>query len=329
MTEFLPPFTLLKPATVAEVVSMRRANEDAVYVAGGTDLLVNMRRGIGEHRTLIDLTGLAEIGDIMVLERGIKIGAGVKLAALAGHPEVAAAYPLIAQAAAAVAGPTHRGFATVGGNLCLDTRCIYYNQSHWWRQSNDYCLKYKGSKCHVAPKSKFCFAAFSGDLAPALIALDAEVELVGPAGTRRLPLCEIYRDDGMDYLKLGAGEFIAAVRVDRPSASRAMAYEKVRVRDAIDFPLAGVAVVLGRDGDTLDHLAIALTGTNSCPLRVTGLDTLIGKPFDEDMAETILRLVAKQIQPMKSTLTPSTYRRSVATRLAVALVRRLWQQTAG
>src|SRR4029453_6825726 len=150
---------------------------------------------------LIDMTGVTELREIKADARMLEIGAAVTLSELAAHPDVSAHYPVVAQAAHVIAGPTHRNMGTVGGNLCLDTRCIYYNQSEWWRAANHHCLKTTGDICHVAPKSHgVCFATFSGDLAPALLTLGAEVELMGPAGRRTLPLNDLYighaRHDG-------------------------------------------------------------------------------------------------------------------------------------
>jgi 4-hydroxybenzoyl-CoA reductase subunit beta len=321
--EVMNDFTLLRPESVADAMRCRRENPNADFLAGGTDLLVNRRRGIGDADTLIDLTAVGEIAEITITDNGLTVGAGVRLADLVRHDIICRDYPILAQAAKAIAGPTHQRFATVGGNICLDTRCIYYNQSQWWRQSNDFCLKYKGEICHVAPKSKICFAAFSGDLAPAMLVLGAEVELAGLDGTRRIPLQDLYTDDGAVHLTLGDGEFVVALHVPPPQAWNTF-YKKVRVRESIEFPLAGVAVALGRDGDRLSHLGLAFTGTNPRPILVDGLEELVGETLSEDVQERILRLANKQIRPMKSTFSPSTYRRSVATKLALHVIRELW-----
>jgi len=302
---------------------MACANSDARFLAGGTDLIVNLRRGIGEARTLIDLSGIDDMTAMTYDDGGLMIGAGVHLAELEGDQVIAKHYPVIAEAAGEIAGPTHRKFATVGGNLCLDTRCIYYNQSHWWRQSNDYCLKYRGDICHVAPKSKICFAAFSGDLAPALLILNAQVQIAGPDGSNWIDLQDLYVDDGAAPLALPENSLVVAVKVP-PAEDTVTAYRKVRVRESIDFPLAGVAVSLKRQGDNLDDLAIAFTGTNPRPMRVQGLDAVIGSALDEAALDQVRRLTNKQIKPMKSTFSPSTYRRAVAVKLAVKTVQDLW-----
>jgi 4-hydroxybenzoyl-CoA reductase subunit beta len=195
--EYLPHFDLLRPKTVDEALALRRENPEAHLLAGGTDLIVNIRRGIVDLSTVIDLTGIAEIRGIARQDDGgLRIGAAVTLAELLEDRQLAGDYPALCEAAAEVAASSHREVATVGGNLCLDTRCLYYNQSEWWRSANAYCLKHRGEVCHVAPSGKHCFAAFSGDLAPAVMVLGGTVEIAGPDGRRTVPLGEIYEDDG-------------------------------------------------------------------------------------------------------------------------------------
>ncbi len=314
----LPEFHLLHPATVAEAVAMGQEEPGARFVAGGTDLLVNMRRLIAAPPTLIDLTDVAEMREITVEDGTLVVGAAATLAELAADPRVRRTWPVLATAAGTVAGPTHRQVATVGGNLCLDTRCIYYNQSEWWRWANDYCLKERGEVCHVAPGAPRCWAAFSGDLAPAALVMGAEAVVAGPDGARTMPLDDLYGDDGATPFRLGAGELLTAIRVPDPGGLRGD-YAKSRVRGAIDFPLAGVAVALRRDGDHLADLRVALTATNVRPDLVTGTETLLHGPLDDDRLSALERLVGKQIQPMRSTVTSSQYRR----RVAAALLRRL------
>ena len=183
----LPNFQYLRPATAADALRLRAANPASQYIAGGTDLLPNLRRGLASPAAVIDLGAIAELTEIAEQGNALRIGSGVSLARIAAHPAVTARLPALAQAAASVAGPTHRAAATLGGNLCLDTRCSYYNQSEAWRAGNNYCMKRDGDGCRVAKKSKRCYAAFSGDVAPALIALNTEVEILGADGSRRQP----------------------------------------------------------------------------------------------------------------------------------------------
>jgi len=325
--EYMPQFRLHRPRSIAEALDVQRDSPGARYVAGGTDIIVNMRRGMVATEALIDVTGIDEIAGIEhdAATGALRIGAGVTLARLAADAEVRRRFRVVATAAGSVAGNTHRQAATVGGNLCLDTRCVFYNQGEWWRRSNDYCLKYRGQVCHVAPSGSHCFAAFSGDLAPALLVLGAEVEIAGAEGSRTIPLDGMYADDGAAHLLLGAGELVAAVRL--PAADGVLAdYAKSRARGAIDFPLAGVAVALSRRGDTLSHLAVAFTGTNSRPIRIAGTEALLGAPLDDDAVQALARMLPKQMQPMSSTFTPAKYRRRVVINLTTTLARRLYRE---
>src|SRR5664279_4030859 len=283
-----------------------------------------MRRGISSPDLLIDLSGIDELTEIKSNGRGVTIGAGVTIAALARNPVIATQYRALAQAAEAIAGPGHRNMGTIGGNLCLDTRCIYFNQSEWWRSANAYCLKHRGDVCHVAPQGQRCHAAFSGDLAPALLVYGAEIDIAGPQGQRRIPLSDLYVEDGKAHLTLVAGELIVAVHLssDPPPS----AYEKVRVRGAIDFPLAGAAAALSASGTNVGSLRIALTGTNSRPFLLAGTEAFAGRPVDEKLLQEIDRLVQKQVQPMRTTIASANYRRVAAAALARRLTARLFAQ---
>jgi 4-hydroxybenzoyl-CoA reductase subunit beta len=330
----LPHFRILNPKTLEEAIAARADNPNAMPLGGGTDLVVNIRRGIEAPPVLIETGRIAELRAIAADAGRLEIGASVTLAEIARHPGVVAHYPVVAEAAGSIAGPTHRNMGTLGGNLCLDTRCIYYNQSEWWRQANDHCLKTTGTVCHVAPKSRgVCFATFSGDLAPALLVLDAEVDLVGPEGRRTLPLRDLYigharhdgsaEGDGKTYLALRPGELVAAARVGVAAGLRS-GYDKMRIRRSIEYPVAGVAAALRRDGATLADLRVAITGTNPRPVLLAGTRELCGGPLDARVFAGLDALVRDQIMSMKTTFTPGSYRRRVAGVLAARLVRRLF-----
>ena len=329
----LPEFELLTPSTVDEIVAARRDNPGARLLGGGTDLTVNIRRGIESPPVLIDTNGVASLRDIVVDDSTLSVGASVRLVELAEHADVRAVFPVVAEAAHSIAGPTHREMGTVGGNICLDTRCIFYNQSAWWRGANNHCLKTVGEMCHVAPKSKgVCFATFSGDLAPALLTLDATVDLAGPDGTRTMPLNDLYigysrqdgsTGDGKNYLSLEPGEFVTAVHAKTVPGLRS-AYDKLRIRRSIEYPVAGCAVALRRDGDTLADLRVAFTGTNPRPVLLEGTAELCGGALDDRVFTGLDDLVRDQVMAMKTTFTPGHYRRRVAGVLAKRLVIRLF-----
>jgi 4-hydroxybenzoyl-CoA reductase subunit beta len=333
----LPDFEVVRPKTLDALIAARAAHPQSSLLGGGTDLIVNIRRGIVAPKILIETNGVTELRGIAVSANELAIGAAVTLTELAAHPEVVRYYPVVAQAAAHIAGPTQRNMGTVGGNLCLDTRCIFYNQSEWWRDANRHCLKTIGTMCHVAPKSRgVCFATFSGDLAPALLILDAEIDIAGPAGRRAIPLAALYigyarqdepvteiRGDGKYYLALRAGEIVTGVRAKNTPGLRS-AYDKIRIRRSIEYPVTGVAVALQREGDTLADLRVAFTGTNPRPVRLAGTERLCGGPLDARVIAGLDALVRDQIMAMKTTFTPGHYRRRVAGVLARRLVQRLF-----
>jgi len=344
----LPEFTLAHPTTMAAAAALLA--EGGRALGGGTDLLPNLRRGLEHPSRLVDLGHVAGLDAIESDGGALAIGAGVTLARLADDARVAQALPALADAARSVAGPGHRSAATLGGNLCQDTRCVYYNQSAWWRSSNGWCLKRVpgsgpmsgpaprggssdpaepdplergGAICHVAPQGQRCHAAFSGDVAPVLLAAGAQVEVATPDGPRRMPLAQLYRDDGAAHLTLVPGEFVARVLLRAPVPGQRSAYRKARTRGAMDFPLAGVGVVLALRDGALTELGVGISGTNSFPLALAGTEAFVGQRVDDTMLAALGKLVQKQVGPMRSTVTASNHRRQVAAVLAQRLVREL------
>jgi len=334
----LPEFRVLNPKSLDEVIAARAANPQSMPLGGGTDIVVNIRRGIVAPPVLIDMNRVQEMRAIKADANALEIGASVRLSELSANTGVIEHYSVVAEAVAHIAGPTQRNMGTVGGNLCLDTRCIFYNQSEWWRDANHHCLKTTGTVCHVAPKSRgVCFATFSGDLAPALLTLGAEVDIAGPAGRRTIPLEKLYigfarqdvpvtetQGDGKFYLSLRPGEIVTTVRVKNTPGLRS-AYDKIRIRRSIEYPVAGVAVALRKDNGKLADLRIAFTGTNPRPVLLAGARELCGGPLDERVTTGLDALVRDQIMPMKTTFTPGHYRRRVAGVLARRLLTRLFE----
>ena len=287
--EALAEFDLLSPATLGDVLAARKAHPNAQLLGGGTDLVVNIRRGIVAPPVLIDMNRVAELRAITADARTLDIGASATLAEVAQHPGVIAHYPVVAQAAASIAGPTQRNMGTVGGNLCLDTRCIFYNQSEWWRAANNHCLKTMGDICHVAPKSRgVCFATYSGDLAPALLTLGAEVDLAQPDGQahdaaagalhRRCPPRRLGPRRRQAFPRRCGPASSSPPCAPRHTPGLRSAYDKIRIRRSIEYPVAGVAVALRRDGDTLADLRVAITGTNPRPVLLEGTRRAVRRP---------------------------------------------------
>lgn len=318
----MPDFRYHRPASLEEAVRLKAASASARFVAGGTDLLVNLRRGLGEPSDLIDVTAVTDLASIRRDGDALWLGAAVTLADLARHADILATYPALAEAALAVAGATHRAAATLGGNLCQDTRCMFYNQSDWWREGNGWCLKYRGDKCHVVVKSDRCYATYHGDVAPVLMVLDAEAVLVGADRARRIKVAALYNENGAEHLTLCSGEVLAAVVLPPPGQWRA-GYAKARVRDGMDFPLAGVAVALRRDGDVVGDIKVAITGTNSAPLMIdTG--ELIGQAWNDEAAALLAAALKKKANVLRTTVVGAKYRRRAMQGMAKRLVTTVW-----
>ncbi len=310
----LPSFEVVRPQTIASALEpLRHFGAEAQMIAGGTDLLPSMKQGLFAPRVLIDLKGLRELDFIRFdARRGLEIGALTTISALANSQVVAREFPVLHEAAKTVASPLLRNMGTLGGNLCLDTRCLYYNQSEFWRGSLGGCIKKDGAVCHVAPGSDTCWAAFSGDTAPALLALEATVELAGPRGRREIPLAELYVNDGLVRLTKAADEMVTAVRVPAANAGWLGTYRKLRIRQSIDYPLAGVAVVMRKRADgSCAQARIGLTAVNPMPRLVTASDRLAGQAYSAALVEDVAREAIRVGKPLKTSASTMEYRRQM------------------
>jgi 4-hydroxybenzoyl-CoA reductase subunit beta len=295
----LPPFRYIAPATLGEATRLL-ADEGAAAmpVAGGTDLYPNMKRRQFTPAVLIGLRGLRELRGIAGdPAQGMVIGALATLTEVASHPAIRQSYTALAQAAGLVSAPQLRNVGTLGGNLCVDTRCNYYNQTEFWRASIGYCMKKDGDICLVAPGSPRCWAVSSSDCAPALISLQAHVRLAGPHGERVIPLAALYCDDGMQYMAKQRDEILAEVLLP-PAGGWRSVYRKLRRRGSFDFPILGVAVALRQDSDgTVRDARITLGAVASQPVEAHGAARLLeGQPLTP---ESILAAAAEAARPAK------------------------------
>jgi 4-hydroxybenzoyl-CoA reductase subunit beta len=264
-------FRVVRPDNIEDAVRVLAENgPEAMIIAGGTDVVPNLQMRLFSPRLLIDLKALRDLAEMeFSLRDGLRIGAMATLTEILNSPVIRQKFPVLASAIGTIAGPLQRNMGTLGGNLCLETRCRWYNQSYLWRKALGGCLKKDGDVCHVAPGGHYCWAAWSGDSAPALLALDAEIEIAGPPGQRRIPLRDFYKNDGMDRINLGRDELVTAVHVPAHMAGRRGVYHKLRIRDSIDYPLAGVAVTMDVDRRGICRDArVALTAVNPAPLLV-------------------------------------------------------------
>jgi 4-hydroxybenzoyl-CoA reductase subunit beta len=314
----LPRFSYLRPGSATEAAqALAEHGSRARLVAGGTDLLPKMKRGQMEPEVLVGLGHLDELRQVRATDSGgFDIGAGVTLSQVASHPRLRAAYPGYALAAARVASPALRNAGTIGGNLCVDTRCNYYDMSYEWRQAAGFCLKKDGDVCRVAPAFATCRANASSDTAPVAIALGATVVLVGPAGEREVPVASLYQGDGKVYLTKAADEVLTSLRLPEPDGWRC-AYVKVRSRDTIDFPVVGVAVALKLTGPVVDACRIVLTAVGPAPLDVShAAEPMLGRELDDGVIEEVAAQAAKTARPVDNADLSYVWRKRI-TRTAI------------
>jgi len=311
----LPSFTYLAPGTVEEAVRrIGEAGADGMLVAGGTDLYPNMKRRQFEPKVLVGLRGIRGLRGIAGDPgRGMTIGAGVTLSELAAHAEVSKAYRALALAAGAVSTPQLRNMGTLGGNLCLDTRCNYYNQTFHWRKSIGFCMKKDGDICLVAPGSPRCWAISSTDTAPAAIALGAEVRLVGPRGARLLPAMALYRDDGMQYLTKAPEEILTEVILP-PADGWRTTYWKLRRRGSFDFPILGVAAAVRSAPDgTVEDARVVLGAVASHPVVAAEAATLLrGQRPTPDLIARAAQVAFQPAKPLDNADLTIGYRKKMA-----------------
>jgi 4-hydroxybenzoyl-CoA reductase subunit beta len=310
----LPQFKLLRPRSVQEALEhLGKHRANIRLLAGGTDLIPSMRQKLFEPEYVLDLRGIPDLRGIrMQPDGGAEIRALTTIRSIERSEFLRDHYPVLTEAAATVASPVLRNMGTIGGNICLDTRCLWYNQSLTWRKGCGFCIKKDGDLCHVAPGGTKCWAAFSGDTPPALLCLNAEVEIASSEGTRRIPLADFYSGLGDHYRKLQPNELVTRVFLPATSADYIGVYRKLRVRGSIDYPLAGVAVALKRSNGHIADARIGITAVNPAPLLVKGAkDLLAGKAIDQALAEAAGDLAAKVSKPLTTSALTPEYRREM------------------
>ena len=322
----LDPFELHRPESIEETVRLARELSPGFdYLAGGTDLLPNYKMHLNVRPHLISLDRVRELQGY----DDHRIGAMVRLADLDADSTVAREYPALGQAVHSVATPLVRASGTVGGNLLVETRCFFFNQSFFWRASLGFCLKADGDRCHVVPQKEKCYATFSGDLAPALEVLGAEVEIAGPEGSRRLPLDQLYSPDGDGIQRhhLRPGELLVAIHLPEGARRHRSSYAKLRARPSFDFPELGLAVALDRDGDRLESLNIAAGGLETYPRRFASItDGFVGGTLSAERIGELARAIQAAVRPVHNTAYPPDYRKRMTGVFVRRAVTALWEQ---
>jgi len=317
----LPRFRYVAPSTPEEAIRLRTENlETSMYVAGGTDVYPKMKRRQFQPAVLISLGKVVPAG--ISNGTGIRIGAGTTLTAVSAHPKVREGYRALAEAAHLVSTPQLRNMGTIGGNVCLDTRCNWYDQSLFWRTSEGFCMKTHAEVvCRVATSSPRCLAVASADTVPALIALGAHIRVIGRNGERDVPLADCYREDGISYLALAPGEIVTEI-VLAPSEGWRSTYLKQRDRGSFDFPIAGVAAALRMDGGIVRDARVAITALGSRPVSVDAT-ALVGTKLDDDAIAHVADVAHKAARPMDNTAGTISQRKRAARVFAERALRSL------
>lgn len=294
-----------------EAVALWHAQAGSAYIAGGTDLLPNLKHRFVTATTLVGVAdalprGCARVGDTF------EIGAGTRLAELAAMPELGP----IAEAAGLVAGPQLRNMGTIGGNVLLDTRCLFLNQSEFWRRSLGYCLKAEGTWCHVVGGPKTCVATQSSDTVPALMVMGARLRVLGRGGVREVELNDLFKFNGMDHLKLETGDLLTHIIVPVPSGGQRARYDKVRTRGSIDFPQLSVATAATLSGDgpapVVVALRIVIGAVGPQPKALPGLAPFVGEPLTDVAIESIAEIAFARTRPQASVHGDPAWRRHMA-----------------
>lgn len=314
----LPRFAFLQPASLEEALGhLAEHAAESLIVAGGTDAVPNLKHRLHEPRYLVHIGRLRELHFIRHEADGLYLGPLVTLSELTREERVGAEFPALARAAGLVAGPQLRNMGTLGGNLCLDTRCTYYNQTFFWRESLGFCLKKCGDLCHVVPAGKRCVAAHSSDVAPMLIALEADVEIATPGGApggarRRVSVDDFFVADGIHNNVLAPGELVTGVFVPARSRGLRCGYQKLRPRAAIDFPMLSVAFAARMNGAACESARLIVSAIAARPRVITGVERLVrGRPLDDAVAGEIAQAAWKQCHPLINVSYDADYRREM------------------
>jgi 4-hydroxybenzoyl-CoA reductase subunit beta len=314
-----------RPTDLSSALALLHDREDAIAIAGGTDLMPNMKHRLWTPNHVVGLKGIADLHGIRLLTAdgdaveedaptasALAIGACETLAGISRNTLVQRYFPSLASAAGKVAGPQIRNQGTLGGNLCLDTRCTYYNQSLFWREALGFCLKKDGDVCHVTKVGRKCVAAHSADTAPVLISLGALVDLASVDGTRTVPVDEFFVANGEWNTVRRRNELVLRVRIPLPSARTRFSYQKLRQRNSIDFPLLSIALAAEvAENTVVQSMSLVVSALGARPRVVSGLDKIAaGKPLPE-VVESVGQQAYKQCHPLENMIVDPEWRRSM------------------
>lgn len=319
MLRIADTFVVESPRTLdAALATLDHYGDKARLVAGGTDFMPNLKHGLWAPEVLINLKALRVLREVR-LGDPIELGALLSLHDLAEHAELQRLLPSLTTAAGLVAGPQLRRMGTLGGNVCLDTRCVYINQTHFWRQSLGYCLKKDGDRCHVVTSGRRCVAAASNDTAPVLLSLGARLVLQSTEGERVVPITDFYVNDGVKNTVIAANEILTRIDVPRPSSTRRMSFQKLRVRDSIDFPLLNMALAFDLADGVVSDPVLYVSALASKPRLIKGLPE---GPMCDALIDAACEVVHKRVKPLTNINADVQWRQDTAP----VLLRRAFEQ---
>ena len=311
------------PTTLRDAVEfLSQSNGDAKILAGGTDLIVGMKQGTVKPKTVVWLGKIPELSETSFsIECGLSIGAMCTLSEIERNHDAQKYYPSLIQAIRSIASPQIRNRATIGGNLCLNTRCFYYDQSDFWRNSLGYCLKYGDGICHAAPELSRCTAVFCSDLAPLLIALDSSIELYSSTSQKKLSLAQFYQDDGIEHLKTSPTELLTKVVVSYNPETKS-AHGKIRSRSSIDFAIANVGIALSVKNNRCEHARIVVGAVSSAPVNASeAAKELVGHEITDKKIQEIAEKVSSLVHPMLNMDGSVSYRKKMVGVLVEKILR--------
>lgn len=308
----MPAFDYVRPESLDEACAvLERYGPDAMILAGGTDLLVSLKQRVFTPKCVVDIKRLPELQKLEFDEEaGLTVGASTNLWKLSQSEVVCSYYTAISDAALSVAAIAQQTMGTVGGNLCLDTRCWYFNQSEMWRGTLGPCLKMGGDACFVVKEATECYANYSGDTAPAFMAYGAEARIASSHGVRIVPVRELYSGDGKVPIALQSGEILVDIRVPLPRPGVTSAYKKYRLRESVDFPLAGVAVAFRLESDQFADVRVVMTAVGCAPEHSSKVEEILtGSPPTDEVIDKASKAARSQARPLKTTVMPPPHRK--------------------
>jgi len=308
----LPKFNYFEAKDIKEAVSILQKEPASKILAGGTDLLVNMKHRVETPETIVNLKTIHDLDKITLVDDTLRIGALTRLKRIYQEPVIGEKLPALAQATAAVGSYHHQAMGTLAGNLCQQNRCKFFNQSKWWRSSRPTCYKAGGEICHVLNKEGICYASYCGDVAPALLVLEARVVIEGPRGSREILLEDLYTGDGKTPLKLQPGEMLSEIVIPARAMDGCCSYKKFANRKSIDFPILGASFWASRSDKTY---RAAFTAVDRKPVRAHQMEAFLnGKNLTRDNLAAAGDLAAGEAKPVKNSLfLPAFKRRMMGT----------------